>query len=275
MAEESATQTAEAPIVAEGPSVLESPLLRNSGFSHGFFTRKGGVSTGPFESLNFTRTTGDQPTNVDRNIAIVADSLGVPREHIYFPLQTHGTVSVVVDGSENRADIEAVEADITITRAHVAAAIRTADCVPVLVACVETGWVAACHAGWKGCVRGVVPETIARLRTLGATRLIASIGPHISVDSFEVSPETAQEIISASPDPDIFVLRDGRSYIDLRKMVRAQLQAAGFAPEAIDDVFGCTVLDRELFYSFRRDGDRSGRMLSAIVGGVPQGAPGA
>lgn len=275
MAEESATRTAEAPIAAEGPSVLESPLLRSSGFSHGFFTRKGGVSTGPFESLNFTRVTGDEPENVDRNIAIVAESLGVPKDHIYFPLQTHGTASIVVDGSEKRTDIEAVEADITITRAGVAAAIRTADCVPVLFACVETGWVAACHAGWKGCVRGVVLETIARLRALGASRLVASIGPHISVDSFEVSPETAEEIISSSPDRDILVLRDRRSYIDLRKMVRAQLQTAGLAAGDIDDVFGCTVLDSERFYSFRRDGDRSGRMLSAIVGGVRRGAPGA
>lgn len=256
--------------------VLESPLLRKLGISHGFFTRKGGVSTGPFESLSFTRTTGDSTENVDRNVAVVADSLGVPKEHIYFPLQVHGRGSVVVDGSENRTDVESFEADITLTQAEVAAAIRTADCVPVLVACVETGWVAACHAGWKGCVAGVVPETIARLRVLGASRLVASIGPHISVDAFEVSSETAQEIVNASPDRDILVLREGRSYINLRKMVRAQLSEVGLAQEEIDDVFGCTVLDPELFYSFRRDGDRSGRMLSAIVGGrVPRDASGA
>lgn len=268
MAEGSATRKGTAPIEAELPPILESSLLRRAGFQHGFFTRRGGVSVGPFESLNFTRTTGDDEENVDENIRLAALALRVAADRVYFPLQVHGTAHVIVDGSEERRTIEGVEADIALSREPVAAAIRTADCVPVLVACRATGWVAACHAGWKGCVRGVVPETIRRLRELGARDLIASVGPHISVESFEVSSDTKDEIIAASPDKDILVRRGDRMFIDLRKMVHAQLEVSGLSPESVDDVFGCTVQGELDFYSFRRDGDRSGRMLSAIVGGL-------
>lgn len=273
MAGGSATRAGATPIEAEHPAVLESSLLRDAGFRHGFFTRRGGVSSSPFASLSFTRTTGDLGENVDENIRRAARFLAVPAEQLYFPLQVHGIANVVVDGSEDRMSIEGIESDITITREPVAAAIRTADCVPILVACRRTGWVAACHAGWKGCVRGVVPETISRLRERGACELLASIGPHISVRAFEVSGETAEELIAASPDPEILVNQGDRKFIDLRKMVHAQLRESGLGSGCVDDVFGCTVFDERDFYSFRRDGDRSGRMLSAIVGGLDRSIP--
>ncbi len=99
--------------------------------------------------------------------------------------------------------------------------------------------------------------------------LIAAIGPHISLAAFEVSEEVAQTLLAASRDPDI-VLRSpppshAKPHVDLRRMLRAELASQGLAEGAIDDVWGCTVLEPERFFSFRRDGKASGRHLSAIV----------
>lgn len=249
------------------PPKLSSRLLEEAGFSHGFFTRQGGVSTGIFDSLNFVTGTGDTQENVERNLAIIAEPLGVDPAHIYFLSQVHGVDHSVADGSEDRCEFARQEGDIVLTRASkVAAAIRTADCVSVLLACRSTGWVAACHAGWQGCERGVVVAAVARLREQGATDLIAAIGPHISLKAFEVDEDVALRLQHASPDKDIIDRTYERPHVDLRKMVRAQLKSVGLPDDAIDDVMGCTVLEPERFFSFRRDKNPSGRLLSAIVG---------
>lgn len=253
--------------MANSPLPLQSQLLLRAGFSHGFFLRTGGVSEGVFSSLNFTTLTGDPPENVAQNLALAGESLGVNGKKIYFLSQVHGTDSLIVDGSEEQAKVLEQEGDIVLTKApDVAAGIRTADCVPILFACPDTGWVAACHSGWQGCVRKAAPETVTALRKVGARRLLAAIGPHISRESFEVSEDVAAQLVDASPDKNIVDRSYEKPHIDLRKMVRAQLCASGLADGDIDDVSGCTVLDAARFYSFRRDGNPSGRMLSAIVG---------
>lgn len=252
---------------SEVPPFLKSSLLTDAGFSHAFFTRAGGVSSGVFESLNFTTTTGDAEENVERNLKIAARALAVEPEQIYFLSQVHGTSAEVVTGSEDAKEVLKKEGDVVLTRAPgVAAAIRTADCVSVLFACPETGWVAACHAGWQGCVRQVVPATLRALTAHGAGPLIAAIGPHISCASFEVSEDVAEQLVEASPNKDIVDRSYKKPHVDLRKMVRAQLQEGGILPSRIDDVLGCTVIEHERYFSFRRDGNPSGRMLSAIVG---------
>jgi copper oxidase (laccase) domain-containing protein len=102
----------------------------------------------------------------------------------------------------------------------------------------------------------------------GETDLVAAIGPHISLQAFEVSEEVAREIAAASPDPDVVDTTFGpRPHVDLRRVIRAQLRVAGVPEANIDDVFGCTVGDPTQFFSFRRDGPKSGRHLSAIVAG--------
>lgn len=253
--------------MADSPQPLRSNLLDQAGFSHGFFLRRAGVSEGVFSSLNFTSLTGDSPENVAKNLALAGQSLGIEGRHIYFLSQVHGTDSVIVDGREEQEDVLKKEGDIVLTRsAGVAAGMRTADCVPVLLACPETGWVAACHSGWQGCVKQAVPEAVRALMGAGAQRLIACIGPHISAEAFEVSEDVAQQLLDASPDKNIIDRSYGKPHIDLRKMVRSQLTASGVLDANIDDVPGCTVRDEANFFSFRRDGNPSGRMLSAIVG---------
>ncbi len=257
-------------------SFEESPLLRAAGFRHAFFTRRGGASAGPYESLSFSVAVGDSADNVSENLRRAATELGVEPSRLYFLSQVHGRDVVVVDGSENRDAVLHREGDaVASTAAGVACGVRIADCVPLLIADRASGAVAAAHAGWRGVAAGVAAETVRTLRGLIADRgdLIAAIGPHISVDAFEVSEDVAAQLRDASPDRDVIDRSHAKPHVDLRRILRAQLRALGLADEDIDDVGGCTVGDRERYFSFRRDGKQSGRHLAAIV--VRPGSPSA
>jgi YfiH family protein len=147
-----------------------------------------------------------------------------------------------------------------------------ADCVPVLVADDETGAVAAIHSGWQGTVANVVAAGVDGLRReLGhAGRLMAAIGPHIEACCFEVGDDVAEKLRACAPGASVVEARaNARPYVDLRKIVRAQLIALGIADDAIDDVRGCTKCDAARFFSHRRDRENSGRLLAAIVGRRP------
>jgi YfiH family protein len=195
--------------------------------------------------------------------------LGVAPERVYFLSQVHGTAYRVLSGDENWDDVVRSIGDITLSRSpDLAAGVRTADCAPVLVADRKSGAVAAIHSGWRGTVANVVRAGIAALRELtGRTGdLCAAIGPHIERCCFEVGPDVADELARASAAGQSAVVEGARPRVDLRRILRAQLEAEGLGPDAIDDVPGCTVCARApRFHSFRRDGKQSGRMLSAIV----------
>ncbi len=248
---------------------LQSDLFRGAGFSHAFFTRRGGVSAGPFQSLNFSISVGDQPDNVLQNLNRAARALQVERQRLYFASQVHGTDVCELTGAEVAEDVVRRDADVVLSATEgVACGVRSADCLPVLFADPGSGTVAAAHAGWRGLVRGVLPATVAALARRGCrvSGLLVALGPHISVDAFEVSSEVAAELQAAAPGTHIVHLDRGpRPHVDLRGLARAQLIAQGVAESHIDDVFGCTFTDQANFFSYRRDGRTSGRHLSAIV----------
>src|SRR5207249_2331055 len=115
---------------------------------------------------------------------------------------------------------------------------------------------------------GIVRESVAALALRGSdsTRLLAAVGPHISLEAFEVSDEVAGDIAHAVGDPQIVDRSYGeRPHVNLRRAIRAQLRRAGLEDLAIDDVGGCTFGDSARFFSFRRDGRQSGRHLATIV----------
>lgn len=253
--------------MSETAEFLESKLLRREGFRHAFFTRNGGVSTGAYRSLSFSIAAGDSPANVAANLARAATALGVARERVHFLSQVHGREVHVLHGTEAPSDTLQREGDALVSLARgLACGVRSADCVPVLIADRKSGAVAAAHAGWRGAVQRVVTSAVESLRALApGADLIAAIGPHISLAAFEVSPEVAREIQEASADRDVVDESRAKPHVDLRRVLRAELGTLGLASEAIDDVWGCTVLDAEHFFSYRRDGKQSGRHLSAIV----------
>jgi hypothetical protein len=252
------------------PGHEQSPILAQAGFRHAFFTRLGGASQGPFESLSFSTAVGDDPEHVAENLRRAGTLLGVDAERILYLSQVHGSDAHYFDSPQSRHHTITLEGDcIGGAELHSAYGVRSADCVPVLLADEVSGAVLAIHAGWRGVVRGAVEAGVAVLRRqVGEkARLLAAIGPHISAAAFEVSAEVAAELAAACPTPGaVRYPRAGeKPYVDLRFIVTEKLAVLGLSRTNIDQVGGCTVLEPARYFSFRRDGKRSGRHLSAIV----------
>lgn len=266
---ESVTRTESLEGGMESAQSRTSRLLEGAGFRHAFFTRNGGVSTGAFASLNFSASAGDDPHRVEENIERAARSLGVVSERVLFCSQVHGRNVVRPGGEARRADVLLMEGDALIGRAATQAiGIRVADCLPILVADRRSGSVVAIHAGWKGLVCGVIRSGIVALRTEAGHdgELIAAIGPHIGTSRFEVSSDVAEQLANVSDgEPVVEQIAGEKPHVCLRGVARAQLRALGLAHDAIDDVPGCTHSEPLDWFSFRRDGPRSGRHLAAIV----------
>lgn len=247
---------------------LRSELLINAGFSHAFFTREGGVSSGPYRSLNFSSGVGDLPDRVQENLRRAAAALKVRVEHLYFLSQVHGNTVVELSGTETRAEVLAHEGDaVTSGSPEIACGVRIADCVPVLLGNLVTGSAGAVHSGWRGTVQNIAERAVHALLGDGDPKsLVAAIGPHISVEAFEVGVDVAETLARCAPGKAIVSHTHGaRPHVDLRALIRHQLLEAGLPADQIEDVRGCTFLEPDRFFSYRRDGQRSGRHLAAIV----------
>jgi YfiH family protein len=226
------------------------------------------MSAGPYESLNFSVTVGDDPEKVGRNLALAAESLGVRDGRIFFLSQVHGAEARVIGGGETLDEVRALEGDaLASSRPDLACSVRTADCIPLLVADRRSGAVMAIHAGWRGVVRGVVEAGMKTLCELGTspTELVVAIGPHIRERAFEVSEDVASELEAASPVRGVVDRGAAKPHVSLVRIVQGKLVELGVPAAAVDDVGGCTFSEPERFFSFRRDGRVSGRLLSAIV----------
>jgi YfiH family protein len=251
------------------PRFLTSPLLEKAGFRHAFFTRVGGVSEGPYASLSFSAAAGDSPKNVEANLALAAAALGIDANRLYFASQVHGCAGLSVTGNEDRNDVLRLEADaIAGQNPRAAVCVRVADCVPILVGDRARGAAVAIHAGWKGLVAGVVEQGLAVLQQAGSSPrdLVCAIGPHITLPAFEVSDDVARALRACSSDKDVVETSYGpKPHVDLARITRAKLTTAGVRDDSVEFVPGCTFREAERFFSFRRDGARSGRHLAAIV----------
>ncbi|WP_437676477.1 peptidoglycan editing factor PgeF [Sorangium sp. So ce131] len=265
--------TAKVHAPGEAAEALESPLLAAAGFSHAFFTRRGGVSAPPWDTLSFAVALGDDPAAVRQNLERAARRLGIPAARLYYLSQVHGVAARVLAGDEDRDDVVREVGDITLSRANgVGCGVRSADCAPILVADRRSGAVAAVHSGWRGTVLRVVVEAVRALRSLAGAgaELVAAIGPHIEACCFEIGEDVAADLAACSSAGGAAIVRGAsgpRPRADIRRILRAQLAEAGLDHGAIDDVRGCTACDPARFFSYRRDGQRSGRLLSAIVAG--------
>lgn len=247
-----------------------SPRLVAEGFAHGFFGRRGGTSPPPFDSLDCATHPGVDADTVRANLALVAGALGVEPSRLHVVSQVHGRAVREVGPGDAQGDVARTEADALVTRAPgVALGVRTADCVPVLVADLRSGAVAAIHSGWQGTEVDVVGAAVRALvaRLDAAPTLVAAIGPHLEACCFEVGDDVAARLDACAPEA-LAVVRAGsaRPHVDLRRIVRWQLIASGLPDAAIDDVRGCTRCEAAAFFSFRRDRERSGRQVAAIVG---------
>jgi YfiH family protein len=250
--------------------VLRSTLLERAGVAHGFNLRTGGVSEGPFASLNLGRSVGDEPEHVAENLRRFGDAIGSASSALFTTSQVHGAAVCAVSAASDPIALRGYEADALVAPAgRLAVAVRTADCVPVLLFDADSGAVAAVHAGWRGVARGVVEAGVTALIQIGKDaprRLCAALFPHIGRCCFEVGEDVAQQLAALHPDPASVVDRSrSKPHVDLAAIVRAKLLALGMLDENIERVAGCTRCEPERFFSYRRDGQRSGRHVAAIV----------
>lgn len=234
---------------------------------HGFFTRKGGASSGIFAGLNCGPGSSDQAEVVAINRARVAESMGVAADHLLSIHQVHSADVIVVDGPL----AERPRADAMVTRMPgIALGVLTADCQPVLFADAEAGVIGAAHAGWRGTRDGVLEATVEAMVGLGARRaaISAVIGPTISQSAYEVGPE----FFEAFTDDDrtnarFFIAGQGGRYLfDLPAFGLSRLRAAGVGHA--EWTRHCTYRDSERFFSYRRTTHAQeadyGRLISVI-----------
>jgi YfiH family protein len=230
------------------------------GLVHGFTDRNGGTSEGAFATLNLGRKWGDDPACVDENLARVGEAAGFRPTDLLLVHQVHGTR--VLRARDLRPDSEADALWLHREDGHGVVGVLTADCVPLLLADTAHTVVAAVHSGWRGAVAGVVPAAVSTLAALGVepASLRAAIGPCIEWRAFEVGPEVAARF------PERHVRRDGlpRPHVDLVGVVREQLEEAGVLRSCIEHVGGCTHATPERYFSYRRDGPRTGQHLAFI-----------
>lgn len=253
---------------------LHAPQLSALGFRHGFSLRTGGASQGPFASLNLGRVLGDELQAVEENHRRLAAEVGYEQDRLFEVSQVHGAGVRAVGPRVPVEEFRALSADAVVASlADDAVAIRTADCLPLLLADPDSGAVAAVHGGWRGVVAGVVPQTVKALTSVAGaapSRLYAAVFPHIRPCCFEIGEEVAEQLAGIDPAAVLHGEAFPRPHGNLSVAVQRQLRDLGLPAAHIEDVPGCTMCDADRFFSFRRDGQTSGRHLAVIVAGCVQ-----
>ena len=244
--------------------IITSPTLAPR---HGFFTRKGGASSGIFAGLNCGTGSSDQAEIVAINRTRVADAMGLPLAALVTVHQVHSADVVPVTaplGQKPRAD-----AMVTATPG-LALAVLTADCQPVLFADAKAGVIGAAHAGWKGARDGVLEATLDAMETLGAKRanIAAVVGPCISQTAYEVGQEFLETFTDDAPEALRFFANGNgdRFLFDLPSYGLWRLREAGIGHA--EWTRHCTYRDPSRFYSYRRTTHAGevdyGRLISVI-----------
>ncbi len=235
-----------------------------AGLVHGFLGRAGGVSTGPFASLNLCERQGDDPAAVVENRRRVTASLGGGR--LVAMQQEHGERVVVVDAVVATAGI----ADGMITaRAGIVLGVLTADCVPILLMAPARRVVAVVHAGWRGTLAGIVVRAVERLgREFGVapSAIEAALGPAIAGCCYEVSRDIGERFLARWGELPPGAWRPGgtKGWLDLRGANAILLRRSGLADSRIHRIGPCTRCAVRQYFSHRASDGRTGRQLSYI-----------
>jgi len=257
--------------IAETP-FIRSRLLAAHGFLGVFSLRKGGSSLPPFDSLNLANDTGDNPDCVEKNLQILIQSAGLTcPPHRTQQVHGHDILACQGDGRMHRK-----QADILFSEDGMPVAVRIADCTPILIADPVNGRCAAVHAGWRGTAQSIARHAIAALESSGgnANDFVASIGPCIGVCCFEIGVEAAESLRTCCDGAAAHLEgRQGKSFADLAAINVLQLCDSGLDFERIENIAqqqnACTCCQPDTFFSYRRDGQHSGRHLAIVAKQMP------
>lgn len=222
-----------------------------------FSTRRGGVSSAPFDTLNLGRSTVDDPAAVAENRSRLLACLGTTTDHLATAGQVHGTRVVEVTAPGHTPECDA----LLTTVPGLALAVTTADCMSLLFT--APGAVAAAHAGWRGTADGMPVAALAALRERTGARpdaIRVHIGPCIRGCCYEVGADVAERFPAAA------VRRvDGSTRLDLPTAARIALLAAGLPEDCLFDTGACSACEPHWYFSHRRDAGRTGRMWGVAI----------
>ena len=239
-----------------------------------FSTLRGRVVDGDgYSSFNITHYCGDEASHVAACRAQLCSELGIADTALLLPRQVHSDRVVTIDAPfleffpPFRPDaLDDCDALVTNLRG-ICIGVSTADCIPVLIADVRQGIVAAVHAGWRGAVQEIVGKTVRAMRQLGAdpAEMRAVIGPGIALESFEVGEEVVDAFLDAGFPPCILSRNWRKPHIDLPAVCSIQLEREGVPLKQIRTAGIDTYADSRRFFSARRLGIRSGRIFAGIL----------
>lgn len=279
----------------KGVVFLEVEPFQETGIARGVVsTRKGGVSQGPFESLNLSIDVGDDPEAVKENRRRYVEAAQLNEVIHMQPRQVHGAHVIRPrmpfvpledqddeDGEQGgeparrqparRVWLTVGEGDAIVTMdTAVVLHILVADCVPVLFLDPVSRAVALAHAGWRGVLGRIVPNTISSMQAWFDTAtddVLVAIGPSIGQCCYQVDREVMDPLRTVYPGADEFAIEDGPGHwrLDLKGLIRHSLEDFGVRPESIFVSDYCTACSQDLFFSHRGSGGTTGRFAASIV----------
>ncbi len=242
-------------------------LLNYKDIAHFSTTRTGGFSKNHLAGFNLGYTVGDEPKIVSQNLKLLAGVLAIEKEQMVFPKQTHSAnIGIVKNSSDTFLNTDALLTNIP----GICIAIRTADCVPVLLFDPVQKVVAAIHSGWKGTIQKIAQRTIKLMQQKFGTNpqnIIAGIGPSIGPDVYEIGAEVVEKFTAEFDQNQIIkpIQDSGKAFLNLWEANKQILIRADVPESQIEIAEMCTYSHPELFYSARRDGVKCGRLASGIM----------
>ncbi len=248
--------------------LIESELFSSIGVGAFFTDRRGGASLPPYDSLNFGHDVGDDPHAVSTNIEYLLRKSGLTSPP-HQARQVHGTGYIICHAE---GCVHGNDADILITtESNTAVAVRTADCLPVLLADPIAKVIAAVHAGWRGTAQRVVVKAIEQMQKQGALldNIYVTLGPSIGPCCFEIGMESASQLAASAENAYLAIKQEKKPHADLAAINIMQLKEAGILEEHIESNHRCTQCHPERFYSYRRDQGVTGRHLAVVA--LPNG----
>jgi YfiH family protein len=242
--------------------ITSSLLDSHKGITHSFLTRKGGISSHPFDSLNFSSHEGDRLENIQENKKLVAQAFGFSLSSLITLNQVHGNDVIVIDAPPLNRQFEG-DAMIT-NQKGLTLGILTADCLPILMKDSSEGIIGAVHAGWKGTSLRIVQEALISMEHffgVQAYDVTVVLGPSIGVCCYEVDNKVLKHMRKNLPRE---MAPPSKRMLDLIDINRKLLLEMGVKDDSIECLNFCTACREDLFFSYRRD-RITGRQLSFIM----------
>jgi YfiH family protein len=249
---------------AKGIPLFQFTAFQASGLFHGVFTRQGGVSPAPWDSLNLGGTVGDNPENVNENLTRLLSASGFSANQLVQVKQIHSSTVVV---ATQAADVLA-EGDAIITdRKRLFLLMRFADCVPILFYDAAHQAIGIAHAGWKGTLKGVVSEVVRAMHVNFNTdpeQLKVGIGPSIGPDHYQIGDDVIAMTEQAFPDDYEAILNQEAQGVRLDLWKANQIHLLKMGVKEIEIAGICTGCDLSRWYSHRLEKGTTGRFAAGI-----------